>query len=402
MSTKKLLIIEDDSIVSNLYRGVFEKEGFQVEVCSSGQDGFFKIHERRPDVVLLDLMLPVMGGAEILRKIRAQKAFETLPVIVFTNAYLPDMIQDALKAGARQVINKATVNPRELVAAVRAAMDGAEVPPAPVDAATAAKSASTPVAGGLATSSIGGESARPSSNMALAEFQASAPGTVARIRNALQACVKSTDESTKLNGLDDIYRLVRSLTSQAALAGMRGMGQMCSAIEALLRELHDKPKSITASTMRTLAHAVDFLGVMVTSDNAPLDRTPISVLVVDDEPLSRKALVLALERAFIRPISLSNPHLALDLLPDNRFDLVILDVEMPGITGHDLCAKIREFPHYKNTPVIFVTSLSDFESRAKSTVSGGNDFMAKPFVFMELNVKVLTFVFKARLAGGGA
>jgi DNA-binding response OmpR family regulator len=402
MSTKKLLIIEDDSIVSNLYRGVFEKEGFQVEVCSSGQDGFFKIHERRPDVVLLDLMLPVMGGAEILRKIRAQKAFETLPVIVFTNAYLPDMIQDALKAGARQVNNTATVNPRELVAAVRAAMDGAEVPPVPVDPAAAAKSASTPAAGGLATSSIGGESARPSGNMALAEFQASAPGTVARIRNALQACVKATDESTKLNGLDDIYRLVRSLTSQAALAGMRGMGQMCSAIEALLRELLDKPKSITASTMRTLAHAVDFLGVMVTSDNAPLDRTPISVLVVDDEPLSRKALVLALERAFIRPISLSNPHLVLDLLPDNRFDLIILDVEMPGITGHDLCVKIREFPHYKTTPVIFVTSLSDFESRAKSTVSGGDDFMAKPFIFMEINVKVLTFVFKARLAAGGA
>jgi DNA-binding response OmpR family regulator len=343
-----------------------------------------------------------MGGAEILRKIRAQKAFETLPVVVFTNAYLPDLIQDALKAGARQVINKATVNPRELVAAVRAAVDGTDAPPAVSDSGAAAKPAGTPAAGGIASAPIGGESARPAGNLSLAEFQASAPGTVARIRNALQACVKAADESSKLNGLDDIFRLVRGLTAQAGVAGLRGMGQMCSAIEALLRELHDKPKSITASTMRTLAHAVDFLGVMVTSDNTPLDRTPISVLVVDDEPLSRKALVLALERAFIRPISLSNPHLALDLLPDNRFDLVILDVEMPGITGHDLCAKIREFPHYKNTPVIFVTSLTDFESRAKSTVSGGNDFMAKPFVFMELNVKVLTFVFKARLAGGAA
>lgn len=392
MSPKTLLIIEDDSIVSNLYRGVFEKEGFTVDVCSSGQDGFFKIHERRPNVVLLDLMLPVMGGVELLRKIRAQKAFEAEPVvIVLTNAYLPDMVQDALKAGANQVFNKATTSPRDLVAAVKAAVEGG---------GTAPTEYQTPTAKPAPAPAPAAEASRPTGAGPVAEFQATASATVARVRNALQTCIKSTDESTKLNGLDDIYRLVRGMTAQASVAGMRATAQLCSAIEALLRELHDKPKIITVSTMRTLAHAVDFLGVMMTSDNTPLDRTPISVLVVDDEPLSRKALVLALERAFIRPISLSNPHLALDILPDNRFDLVILDVEMPGLDGHALCGKIREFPHYKTTPVIFVTSLSDFESRAKSTVSGGNDFMAKPFVFMELNVKVLTFVFKSRLSAG--
>ena len=72
--------------------------------------------------------------------------------------------------------------------------------------------------------------------------------------------------------------------------------------------------------------------------------------------------------------------------------------EMPGTNGFDLCTKLRALPAYKSTPVVFVTSLSDFDSRAKSMMSGGNDFIAKPFLFTELNVKVLTYVLKNRMA----
>jgi len=59
---------------------------------------------------------------------------------------------------------------------------------------------------------------------------------------------------------------------------------------------------------------------------------------------------------------------------------------------------LRALPAYKQTPVVFVTSLTDFESRANSTMSGGNDFIAKPFLFMELAVKALIFVLRSRLA----
>ena len=52
---------------------------------------------------------------------------------------------------------------------------------------------------------------------------------------------------------------------------------------------------------------------------------------------------------------------------------------------------------HKKTPVVFVTSLNDFDSRANSTMSGGNDFIAKPFLFMELAVKALVHVLRSRL-----
>jgi DNA-binding response OmpR family regulator len=71
---------------------------------------------------------------------------------------------------------------------------------------------------------------------------------------------------------------------------------------------------------------------------------------------------------------------------------------MPGMNGFELCSKLRGFSTNKTTPVIFVTSLNDLENRANSMMSGGNDFIAKPFLFIELTVKALMYVLRGQLA----
>src|SRR5439155_18102756 len=119
---KKILIIEDDPIVAHIYRTRLEKEGYQLEVAQDGQTGFYRIHEFRPDAVLLDLMLPKMNGVDILKKIRAQGQFCKTPIIVFTNAYVPNMIHESFSAGATQVFNKATVTPRQILDALHNAI----------------------------------------------------------------------------------------------------------------------------------------------------------------------------------------------------------------------------------------------------------------------------------------
>ena len=91
---------------------------------------------------------------------------------------------------------------------------------------------------------------------------------------------------------------------------------------------------------------------------------------------------------------------AMLLLTENDFDLVFLDVDMPGMTGYELCAKLRALPQHKKTPVVFVTSLNDFDNRTSSTMAGGNDFIAKPFLFIELTVKALIHVLRGRLNAG--
>jgi DNA-binding response OmpR family regulator len=70
---------------------------------------------------------------------------------------------------------------------------------------------------------------------------------------------------------------------------------------------------------------------------------------------------------------------------------------MPNMSGFELCAKIRTLPQYAKTPVVFVTGLNDLENRANSSMSGGNDFIAKPFLFIELTVKALVHVLRSRM-----
>jgi len=92
-----------------------------------------------------------------------------------------------------------------------------------------------------------------------------------------------------------------------------------------------------------------------------------------------------------------DPAEALKLLTDKNYDLVFLDVDMPVMTGFELCSKVRKMPQHKKTPILFVTALSDFDSRTSSTMAGGNDFIAKPFLFIEVTVKALMHVFRGKL-----
>src|SRR6476620_592720 len=103
---KKILIIEDDLTVANIYRNKFSLEGFMVEVASDGAIGLELLHDFQPDAVLLELMVPKVPGVEVVKRLRAQPAFEKLPVIVFSNTYLTNLVQDAWKAGATKCLSK--------------------------------------------------------------------------------------------------------------------------------------------------------------------------------------------------------------------------------------------------------------------------------------------------------
>ena len=84
-------------------------------------------------------------------------------------------------------------------------------------------------------------------------------------------------------------------------------------------------------------------------------------------------------------------------MSEGRFDLLLLDIGLPDINGLDICTSIRQIPDHAKTPIVFLTGHDTLESRAQSSLSGGTDFIGKPFNMFELTVKVNTWVFKNQL-----
>src|SRR5215510_13086669 len=131
---KKILIVEDDQIVANIYRNKFSVEGYQVEIALDGQSGMEMLNSFRPDAVVLDLMLPKMTGVDFMKQVRSQSEFQQLPVIVFSNTYLTNMVQEAWKAGATKCLSKANCSPKQLLEVVRNSISrNGVVSPAPTE-----------------------------------------------------------------------------------------------------------------------------------------------------------------------------------------------------------------------------------------------------------------------------
>src|SRR5215831_21023657 len=119
---KKILIVEDDLLIANIYRNKFAVEGFQVETASDGQAGLDSLRIFQPDAIILDLMLPKISGIDLMKKVRSQATFQDLPIIVFSNTYLTSMIQEAWKAGATKCLSKASCSPKQLIELVRSTL----------------------------------------------------------------------------------------------------------------------------------------------------------------------------------------------------------------------------------------------------------------------------------------
>ncbi len=384
---KKLLFVEDDPITGTVYQYHFTSAGYKVQLTGDAEKGLAALPLFKPDLVVLDLMLPRMDGIEFIKRVRSNPATSALPIVVFTNAYVSSMVAEAQKAGANKCLIKAQTNGEQLVAAIAQTLEQAAATPAPGPAKPPAAGAAAPAA------------KAPPLPDTRAEFLKQAPAALAGLRQNAQKLLKAEHESERAVIVLELYRTAHALTAAAALAQASLFAQMVSVLEAFLKDLDEKPKHLDASTMRTVNQAVDFLEVLFREPHSWDQKVvpEFQVLVVDDEAVSRKAVTMALDRGFLKAVEVESSLAAYEKLKREPVDLVITDINMPGMDGFVLCQKLRALPQHAKTPVIFVTALTGFAVRVRSAQSGGNDFIAKPFLGLELAVKALTQILRGKL-----
>jgi DNA-binding response OmpR family regulator len=116
--------------------------------------------------------------------------------------------------------------------------------------------------------------------------------------------------------------------------------------------------------------------------------TPARILVVDDEPQNLELVEAILTPAGYEVLLASNGDEALALGNEKRPDLIILDLMMPGLSGFEVCARLKMHPQTGGVPVLFVTALSQIGDKERALAAGGDDFLTKPFQRAELLARV--------------
>ena len=115
---KKVLIIDDDPVVTHVYATFLKTHGFIVESATNGAAGIASLLISRPDAVLLDLMMPKINGMGVLKTLREKAEFADIPVLVMTAAAVPAMVDLARTAGATRIFDKANDKPLKVVQAL--------------------------------------------------------------------------------------------------------------------------------------------------------------------------------------------------------------------------------------------------------------------------------------------
>lgn len=136
--------------------------------------------------------------------------------------------------------------------------------------------------------------------------------------------------------------------------------------------------------------------------NPNIDACKTSVLIVDDIPIN-VTLIEKMLKPFHFVIEKANDgQTALDIVADNKLDLILLDLMMPGINGYDVIKQLRAKEETKQLPIIVISALNSNEDVVKGYDLGANDFLTKPIIMNRLHTSVITQLNKAMEAKGMA
>jgi CheY-like chemotaxis protein len=405
----KFLVVDDDLISRQAMSLALKKTFGQPDLAVNGETALAQAGQQAYDVIFLDVQLPGMDGFELCTKIRDAALNRNTPVVFVTGQSDFDARAKSTLSGGNDLMGKPflifEITVKALTLALQGRLQGRVQKSLPKLEQSEDKADSsvtfTEVVRPVPSSTITARQPllTAETDNFTDEFLTRASRDLGPLRELCRTILQTSDGETRQNMLADGFLRINSLIFRNGSEIVHPAYQTCAALEGLFKKMLQDPKHSTQSTLATVAAAVDLLpdlcapGLRVDLAINP----PVHILVVDDDLVARRVIVGALQTVFSRPESAENGETALALAMEKPFDVIFLDVVMPGMDGFEACSKIRETVLNRTTPVVFVTGHSDFQTRAQMSRTGGNDLMGKPFLTSEISVKALTFALRGRL-----
>jgi CheY-like chemotaxis protein len=407
----KFLVVDDDVISSKALLLSLKKAFSQPDHAVDGETALAQASQQAYDVIFLDVVMPGMDGFEVCSKIRDTIPNRATPVVFVTGHHDFDARFNSTLSGGNDLMGKPFLIFEVTVKALTLALQGrlrdrAQKPlPKFHQSQGLAESLATvtegplPVARSTNATRLPLSTLPPETDEITDAFLSRASKHLGPLRKLCLAILQTTNEEKRQILLVDGFLRINALLPKPAPEVVHPAYQLSVALEGLLRKMLQDSKHATPPALVTMTAAVVLLNdLCVPGMKADLAiNPPIHMLVVDDDLVARRAMVGALQRVFNKPESAENGEAALALALEKPFDVIFLDVVMPGMDGFEVCSRIRQTSPNRATPVVFVTGQRDFDTHAQMSRNGGNDLMGKPFLTSEINVNALTFALRGRL-----
>jgi CheY-like chemotaxis protein len=225
---KKIFLIDDDPFVTTLYKARLQSEGFQVRVSNDSREAFRELEQFLPDLLVLDLHMPVVSGVDLLRMIRSgsNTLLRTLPVVVLSSGHVRDLLDEVGSLRVQKIFVKMQCPPNMLINGIKEVLHNTPRRNPSLEAAVEAT-------GGIPTASL--------------------PGLIEQF-------ARSEQKEELHNLLLEIYKAAWGRIRK----GLRDdettpRGKLARALQKLIQDLYDNPEHITPSTKDTLSKALQKL-----------------------------------------------------------------------------------------------------------------------------------------------
>ncbi len=406
----KFLVVDDDMISRQALSLALKKAFSEADLAVDGKTALVHVCRQTYDVIFLDVQMPGMDGFELCLKIHETVPNRATPVVFVTGLSDFNARTKATLSGGSELMGKPFLIFEVTVKALTLALRGrllthtreAYMQPKrngdQLNTAAAFAGLARPVNGNISATKQP-VSASPPIYEVTRTFLSRTTNQLGPLRKLCQTILQNSNETTRQNLLANGFLRINSLISDSSSEVVHPAYHLCIALEGLFRKLLENVNHTTPSTLATVGSAVDLLADLCAPSLKPdlAINPPFQMLVVDDDLIARRIIVGALQTAFFRPESVEDGETALALTGGKSFDVIFLDVVMPGMDGLQVCTHIRNTVLNHATPVVFVTAHDDFDTRAQMIRNGGNDIMGKPFLTSEITVKALTFALRIRL-----
>lgn len=369
MSSKHLLLVHDDSFLTKFYRSKLEASGFAVDSADSVPAGLDCLSSAKTDLVVFDPLLAADHMEESLTEFRG-KAGE-VPFLALPTVHFPLAQEVARCRGTRLLTSESNPLGEMLKLASEAVgltrHDGAS----------------------LMLATMPDEDWKQEAIGAAAE-------SLCRMRHDVLQLVRGGDNSMTLRSL---LHNTHHFAGQTSLLNRTALNHLGRAVELLVHTALRDPQRVEPSSVRTLGQSIDFLATLINDQalSSIPDFEGSKVVIIEDEPPAQDLIVAAMEVVGLAAAGADTPHQGLELLDKHECDLIFLDINLPEMNGFELCNKVRELELHERTPIVFITGMATFQNRVQSSLSGGNDFVGKPFNVAELGVKALIWILKGRM-----